>query len=186
MKKLLPIAIAAAAFSAPTMAANAYFGGGLQFGFYEEDFDGDNLDYSVMNFGLKAGSRINEYFSAEVAIALGATDDSQTVDFYGYPVNTEMKLDHSISLFLKPGIPVNDSARFYGIVGFTKAEMEVTVSFDGISDTVTADEDGMSYGIGFEVMGESQPVGVQIEYVKMLSDDDFDYDVLGITLTKMF
>ena len=193
MKKLLIAAslIAAAPFSmaAPASSNNGYLGVGLQLGNYTEELDYGEAEVDVKNVTLKAGVYVNPYLGFEAAFATGITDGSTDIVFidgsYYYDMEVSLKLKNSVSIFVKPTIPFNDKFSMYGLIGVTQATMEVSASVGGYTASDDEQESGVSFGIGTQI-NLNQGFAVSAEFISMLDQDDFTYNVANIGFMKTF
>jgi len=179
MKKHLATAIAAASFALVSSSAFAnsagtgYVGGLLSHYSYDESGVSETLNPTGIT--VRGGYFLVDNFALEARLGTGLSDDSVN----GLPVDLE--LDQLFGVYAVGHLPVNNAFSFYGILGFSYAE--ATVSAPGVS--VTADDDGFSFGAGVQVNFTPQVSG-QLEYVSYLNKSDYDLNAASIGLSYNF
>lgn len=162
-----------------SLAGESYFGGGLAAVKYAEDGIDDEASMKAL-YG-RFGSYLNEYFSAEMRFGLGVDEGTVTERVLGMSVDVDVELNHFIGAYIRGGVPVTSGFTPYVIVGFTRAEVEASLS--GFS--ATADESDTSYGLGADIdVGES--VKLNIEYMNYIDKDGGELDGVSIGLLKTF
>ena len=124
------------------------------------------------------GAYINENFSVEGRLGIGAGDD--TVDI-GAPFDVSVELDTLYGVYGVGHMPINASSSVYGVFGFTQAE--ATASGGGLSDTV--DDSGMSYGVGADI-GISDTIALNLEFMQYMNKSDFDLTGISAGVTFSF
>ncbi len=121
---------------------------------------------------LKYGMSLSDMFGAELRFGFGINDD--TIE------GVDIEIDHYWGIYLKPKYEA-DGFQIYGLLGYASAEL--TASYGG--DSVSADEDGLSYGLGFEwFFGNS--MSANVEYMEIINDSDFDSPSFNIGLNYYF
>ncbi len=96
--------------------------------------------------------------------------------------NTEFSVSKFYSLYYRVEL-ANDVAKSFLLLGYTDIEVEAT---DLETDlTQTAEDSGLSYGagIGFVV---NERVNLNFEYVKLISNDENEFDSAGVNLDFRF
>ncbi len=151
------------------ISGNSYFGvfvSGLR---YEEDA----FDAHEVGAGLRLGYEFNNYFAVEGHVTAGLTND----EVFGV---MDIGVDYLASAYLRGNIFLWDpQARLYGLIGVTHGK--ITAEAFGISDSLTDTE--MSYGLGFELYGNSRNA-INLEFIRYMDgeDDGVDYDVDAFNL----
>lgn len=179
MKKHLATAIVAASFAFVSSSAFAnsagtgYVGGLFSHYTYEESGVSEKLNPTGIT--VRGGYFFTDNFAVETRLGTGLSDDSVS----GLPVDLE--LDQLFGVYAVGHLPVNNAFSFYGLLGFSYAE--ATVSAPGFS--VSADDDGFSYGVGVQVNFTPQVSG-QLEYVSYLDKSDYDLNAASIGLSYNF
>ena len=118
---------------------------------------------AALNF--KLGKEFSKHFAAEAMLGVGLSDDKvEDSDF-------DFELDTLFGVAAVGLLPLNESAKLYGKVGFAK------IDYDD-SDGDSSDASGLLYGVGASVDLSSE-FGVNIEYLQYPDGeyDDFDVDV---------
>ena len=166
-----------ATFSTHTYAEQnqGYYGIGYHMGSYEEN-GVPEADIGAIAF--RAGGYLNQVIALEARLALGITDDTVRNNINN-PVDID--LDTALSVFVKADVPVTPFVNAYGLLGFTRAEIEASTG--GL--TTSESETGLSYGLGME--GEiSRHTSLSIEYVLLLDEDAFEYTAINVGITARF
>lgn len=130
------------------------FGGSLV---THEDSAGDVKPINVL---ARLGYDFNENFAlvGEANFTL-VSDDFAGVDF---DVNI-------FSAFGQVSLPVSDTAKVYGLLGFSNVELEGDVG--GL--VLTVDDDDTSYGFGVE-FGTTEVGAITIDWIQYYDDDGVD------------
>lgn len=152
----------------------SYFGVGYHLGSYDETgFPKANLN----GLKIKGGKYISDTVAVEGHYTLGMGSD--TVTYLGVDVDIELK--YAISAFLKADLPLSETAKIYGLLGFTKAELEASA----LGTTITEDDSGLSYGFGVDV-NITEDILIGGEYIIYLDESNYDYTAFNIGITKLF
>ena len=93
---------------------------------------------------LTFGKNIANNLALEFTVGSGV--NSSTVNFNGVPVNTKIGLFYAV--YLRPSIPLGDSAEFFARVGYLRGK--TTVSIPGILTSESVDS-SFSYGAGLAI-----------------------------------
>ena len=153
-----------AAFAAYSSLANAgaYVGAGASVINY--DVSGvDDTNVGVVNVVL--GSNITE----NVAVELRA---GNTFD---------VGIDKYLGVYTKLGAQLNNGFYPYAIIGYTRAEVEI--SFGGYD---FSDSDGdLSYGLGMRI-GAAADTNFSIEYIRYFEKGDGELSGLALSITTPF
>ena len=95
---------------------------------------------------------------------------------------TEFSIPMFYSLYYRAEIS-NDVAKSFVLLGYTDIEVEAALS--GSAETVTANDSGLSWGagIGFVV---NERVNLNFEYINLISNDDNEFESVGVSLDFRF
>lgn len=97
-------------------------------------------------------------------------------------LGTEFTIPQFVSLYYRAEL-ANDVAKSFLLLGFTDLEVERTDIETGFTDK--ASDSGLSYGAGIGFVVNSK-VNLNFEYIRLISNDDNEFDSLGITLDYRF
>jgi opacity protein-like surface antigen len=113
-----------------------YAGLGVSAGQVESHYYGKD---TVVGVTGKVGYNLSKYLAVEFRGTKGLKDGSQ------------LGLDYSYGLYLKPQYPVNADLSVYGLLGYaqTKISFDNEVAFNGISNNYTTQND-FSFGVGLD------------------------------------
>jgi len=121
---------------------------------------------------LRLGRFVTENISVEGRLGFGLQDDEIDVG----PFDVEIEVDKLYGIYGLFHTSGSDDTNVYGVLGFTKGELEATalgVTFEG-------DDSGLSYGIGANYRG------FNIEYMSYLDEDDYDVTAISLGYRRMF
>jgi len=166
--------IASMGISSVALANDMYFGGGFAATKYSET--GIDEDASLNVLLGKLGTKFNDNFAAEVRVGFGLGDD--TVDVFGYDVT--IKLKNFYGVYLKAGVPVNETFYPYAVLGYTRGELEASV----MGFTVSESESYTSFGLGADFNFEGFTLNV--EYLNYLDKDEAEISGVSIGFSKSF
>lgn len=175
-----------AALSTYTYAeqGQGYYGIGYHMGSYEETGVPETNPGAI---GFRVGSYLNQVIAIEARLALGIVDDTVRVNAQdlglgvNLDVDVDVELDTALSLFIKADVPVTPFVNAYGLLGFTRGEIEASAG----GFTASEDDTGLSYGLGIE--GEvSRRTSLSAEYVLYLDEDAFEYTGINFGITTRF
>jgi opacity protein-like surface antigen len=146
---------------------------GANYTFVEVDGDGGS-DADLGTLSGKVGGHITPYFGLEARAGFGVVDDD-----LGSGVDLEAGnfFGGYATLNVVNGSPFTP----YGIVGFTRYELEV----NGPLGSADEDESGLSYGIGVN-MAINESLSGNLEFMRYLDEDDVTIDGIGLGLTLNF
>ena len=136
------------------------------------------VEFDLAALVFNGGYQFNDYVAVEVRAGTGITDD----DFTGIGGSVDLELDYLYGVYTKIGVPTGTNVYPYVVLGYTKAELEVSSSI-GLSAS-DSDSD-TSYGIGarFQV---NDNVGVVVEYMNWYDDDDVEITGFNIGASYKF
>ena len=163
-KKLLTTAIATAALSCFSIAAQAweptfYAGGNL--GTFQHKQNDYNHHFTVLSVEGVGGINLIPYLAVEARIGAGYNEDRQQ-DGSGY----DLRENYYGSFYLKPQVR-NEHGSVYLLFGATSAE--ISSNWARLEDSDT----GYSFGAGLSVT-ISEKIDVTAEWKKQISTDLFD------------
>lgn len=139
---------------------------------------------AALGLELRAGYGSNEdkdnsstYF-ADIA----AADDTDTV------TAIERELSNYAAIYYRPEL-ISDEARLYGLLGYARLDTEVTLLGDVATDQRLASQSeshsGLSYGMGIGFFIQKR-FGINFEYRRLLSKDDYRFKTAGINFDYRF
>ena len=118
---------------------------------------------------LVAGVKLDDYLAIELHGATGGSDN----------VGAEkVELDYLIGGFLKGIVPMGNSARLYGLLGYS----EVKLSLDSVG---SGREDDVSFGAGVE-FDVADNLAISGDIIRYLSPSEFDFDTASVGLRYRF
>lgn len=174
---ILSIPSTVAAQSSDDFDSKGYFGIGALSWTYDED---NAPEASGTGVQFRLGGEAAEHLDIEARFATGGSDTVTVNTAFG-PADVDVELDQALSLFLKPHTG-GQQVRGYALLGFTTGEL--TASAGNFSQS--ADDSGLSYGLGGEVRLGEGPVWLNVEYVNYLSEDDYTVDGVSAGLRFTF
>ncbi len=142
--------------------------GGLQYAqvTYDED-DFDELEPTALVGRI--GSFVTDNVSIEGRIGTGLEEDDIDLFIPGFGrVEAEVEVESLYGFYLAVHSDPSRQASVYGILGVSRAELEVSALGVSVDD----DDSGLSYGIGLN-FGY-----FNVEYMSYLDDDDYDATAL--------
>lgn len=163
-------------FLAPSIASANDKGtsyAGVQYatiGYDESGFDEFNPTGLVGRFG----HFVADNFAVEGRIGFGLAEDSQTIS----GIDVSLEVDNLFGVYGVGYLPFNDKVSGYALLGFTTASMTAKAT-DGInSASASADDDGLSFGIGgqFDVTDKAS---LNIEYTQYLDGSNYKADAFS-------
>lgn len=177
MKKVLALFVSVIVSASATAADNqSYFGGAYHSGVYEEQYLSDANPASLK---LKYGQYLSPNLAIEGHLLFGISDDSINVN----GIDVDIELSQALSIFLKGDINLTATTNLYGLIGFSRGELEASVPEFDVS--VTEKDSDLSYGVGIE--SEISPnLLISAEYISYLSEDTYDYSGFNFGISKKF
>jgi len=119
------------------LAGDRYAGGQYAFTTYHNDTGTTDADMGVLMFRL--GMEITPRFSVEGRLGFGVVDDTTG--------NTTLDVNSIMGIYAMGRLPVSSKLDVYGMLGFTRIDLKLTVSGLG---SANADDNDISYGVGAE------------------------------------
>ena len=151
-----------------------YFG--FQYAMVDVDVDDFDEDFEPSAAVFRIGQYMTPDISIEGRFGIGLQDDSVDVEVFFTDVEIEVDIKHIMGVYavLHGG---TDDARFYGLVGLTRAKSEASVeNFDDEDET----ESGLSFGFGMNISN------FNIEYMRYLNEDEFDAIAISLGYVSSF
>ena len=177
MKKiLLLISIVFVLIPAASAGGSTY--GGIVYSVLEDDA---NIEISAV--GGRVGAFLNENFSVEGRVQIGVGDDegydSQSAIAYSVEANTLIGIYSRIGFYISPYVYP------YGIIGYS--QLDYTVESRGGASSISVDdkESSASFGFGVDV-SVSKTTLLNIEYLRLIDESEFEVDALSIGATFRF
>lgn len=172
------------------------FAGGYAGGLINQfKYDEDGLDsFEPLGVTFRIGGFFNEYVSAEFRYGVGVENDEQSywVDLPGlfpYEVEVDLEVEQTMGAYFRFGGPATSWFYPYAIVGFTKADLKAEgsggVLAPQFSVSLEESESSVSYGIGTDFY-VSNKVGLNLEYLKAVDEDNFELDVISFGVLGKF
>ena len=173
MKKIgfvitLFVAFSASVFATP--ANTTYFGVDYLLASYDET-GFPTAEPSALR--LKFGQYFADNVAAEVQLSMGVSDDTV--------VGIALEIDNIISILARGELPISDSANFYGMIGFSSAEL--TASVPGFA--LSGSDSGLSYGVGFD-FSIAKDTFINLDYMSYLDESAYDLTGISIGIKKNF
>lgn len=157
----------------PMTQADIYLGGNYLYVDYSE---GD-IDVDLGALYLRGGYQFNEWAAVEVRAGTGISDDS--VNYYGWKFDVELK--EMYGAYFVAGIPNGSMFYPYAVVGYTRAEMDVSAY--GFSES--ASESDFSYGIGTDIRF-TENFAANLEFVRYMDKGGVEVDGLSAGIKYTF
>lgn len=165
MKKSLMLLLPLAVFSFPALAAEGDTYAVVQYALVTYDEDGvDEVEPTALVF--KYGQFVNENVAIEGRFGIGLQEDDVSV--FGLDVDVEVE-----SIIGVYGVFHSSSSSdnvFYGVVGYTRGELEVSI--DGSSDSDSETDFSLGFGANFGAFN--------VEYMLYLDESDFDATAISL------
>lgn len=136
------------------------------------DFDGVDSDFNSLGLRLVAGMKLDDYLAVELHGATGGSDSNYGLD---------IELDYLVGGFLKGIVPLGESARLFGLLGYS--EVKITASGYGLSES--GRDDDISFGAGAE-FDVSDNLAISADITRYLSKSDYDLDAYSVGLRYRF
>lgn len=172
------VAIATLSTLSATAAADMYkTGGGSLFAGGNYTFvnvDGDGFDEDLGTLSAKVGGYITPIFGLEARAGFGVADED--VGF-----NTDLSVNSFFGGYATINAVNSSPLTPYGIVGFTRYELEL----DGPGLSAKEDETDFSFGAGVN-MAITEELSGNLEYMRYVDKDDVTVDGIGLGLTFNF
>ncbi|MDN7132702.1 porin family protein [Halomonas sp. MC140] len=160
--------------SAGYTAGTTYFGAQVAQVSYDADYI-DSAEPPV--FIAKVGHFVLDYVALEGRLGTSLNDDTITV----FDTDVDIEVDHIAGLYAVGHLPLGSVASFYGVLGYTSAEL--TASIQDFSER--SSDSGISYGGGIQGMFTPNVSGT-VEYMSYLDKSDYDATAIGLGINYHF
>ncbi len=157
-----------------------YAGSGA--GLYYIDLDGIDFDESAATLRVFGGWKMNDYVSFEAGYT-NLFESSASAGVPGLTVDADID-GSSLDLTVRPTWPLNDKFELFGVAGWSRFDIETSVSGLGITVSDSETETELIYGVGgmfhltdnWSLRGEWVTVDVS----------DADFSMLSVSATYKF
>ncbi len=176
-RKILATAILALASNGAF--AQAYVG--INHAWAKESADELNFDVDHRMVILKGGYQFNDWLSAEARYGQSSTSEDLQLyyPYWGY-LPTKYTLEQYYGGYVTATIPTGNAFKPYFVVGYSKAEAELSTRYGSISDSAS----DISYGAGLNFdLNERYAVNFE---VMRFSDSDGEIDGVSFGLKARF
>ncbi|PXX94772.1 porin family protein [Halomonas sp. LBP4] len=150
-------ACASTALAQQPMSMQPYIGGDAMFWELDRDRGPDRDSVGVR---LRGGAQFNDYFAAEGHLGTGGSDGG-------------IELDYLVGAYAKGILPLGDTLRLYGLLGYTEVDFDVDREGD------------FSYGAGGE-FDVAPNLAIGADYMRYLDKSNHNFDAASIGLTYRF
>lgn len=175
IRTLLAICLVLPAFISSAHADDYYAGGTfLDVDYSETGFE----DASLNALGGRIGRHFNENFSGEIRAGFGVGDNSVSV----ISTDVDLEINHFFGAYVRGGFQLGPSAYPYAILGYTRGEVEASISGFG---SETESESDVSFGVGVDLQ-ITENVYLNIEYMNYLDKDDAEVDGFLVGFSRRF
>jgi opacity protein-like surface antigen len=168
--------LAALALSASPLALAAtgdnYAGGQYAITTYHNDTGTEDADMGVLMFRL--GKEINPNLSVEGRLGIGIADDTAGI--------TTLETDSILGIYAIGRLPVSKDFDVYGVLGYTRIELTLTISGLG---SVSSDDTDISYGLGGEFRVDDK-WSVNLEYMNYYDEGIEEVTALSLGANYRF
>jgi len=162
-------------------AGENYFG--LQYGIGNYDEDGISETYEPTLLIGRFGRFLTPNFAIEGRLGIGLDDDTHNLPELGNRDAT-LELDSMFGLYGTAHFNITESSSIYGVLGVSRIEGTASLpDFPGMEST--EDSSSVSYGVGADI-GIGSRWALNIEYIRYLDKDDFDFDVGSVGASFSF
>lgn len=162
MKKSIAVFVVSLIVGASAYAQNAYVDVAYQ------TFDSSwNTDPAALR--VTGGYVFHPNFAVEGMLGTSAKKGSDNT----YGVNTKLKIDSMVGLYVRPMYAMSDSVEFYGRLGYTR--LKLTASAPGYVSASDSDSD-FSYGIGV-AYSMNRSTRIFADYTKISDADTLAFGV---------
>lgn len=129
---------------------------------------------------LRGGYDFETYLGAEAEIVWGLGSENVNVTADGVTVPVELSVERAFGAFGKVQFPIAEGIGIHGRLGVVSAEAEATVRVAGVQATVSASDDALAYGVGFEI-GVADGFGVRFDWTQYDFDEGWDgFALVGV------
>ncbi|TDY02431.1 porin family protein [Thiohalophilus thiocyanatoxydans] len=160
--------------------ADTYIGIGHHWGDYKNE---NEVKSDPTGLKLTIGKYLLPVIAIEAHFLKGIGSDAIKVS--GLDNGSQMELDRAESLFLRGDLPLAERVNLYGLAGYSTGRLDAA----GGGYDVTDKADGVSYGVGLEIVGQNNSY-ISAEYIQYLDESDngvdFEYKGVNVNLGMRF
>ncbi len=142
--------------------------------------DYKSLDYESHGFEATLGVvslnyeySINEFFSTELSIGLGAKDVTIETELS----DVEIEIEHMWGANLKAALPVGSSFSVYAKLGYGEVKGKATAKSNGVNNTDTVSDPMFGVGASYSINDKSS---VYLDYSSYIDDSQIEISGLSI------
>ena len=158
-----------------------YFG--LQYGYGNYDEDGISETYEPTMLIGRFGRFITPVFAIEGRLGTGLDDDTHNLPGFG-DRDATLEIDSMFGIYGAAHLNMTESSSIYGVLGVSKVEGTASLpDFPGLEST--ENNSSVSYGVGADI-GIGDRWALNVEYIRYLDKDDFDFDVGSVGASFKF
>jgi len=179
MKKLIALAVAAAACSTTAMAqstGNLYGEAAYAMVTAKDTSAKDNVGSFKPTLGrFTLGTVITENVAVEGFVTQGMSSDSKVIT----GANVEVKAKTGYGIAVRPFVNLSNEVELFGRIGSIRNEVEATASARGFSQTSSTKTTNTLYGVGVAYKIDKSMTAV-IDYTKLSNKDDLSTSMVAI------
>ena len=157
-----------------------YFG--LQYGYGNYDEDGISETYEPTMLIGRFGRFITPVFAIEGRLGTGLDDDTHNLPGFG-DRDATLEIDSMFGIYGTAHLDIAKSSSIYGVLGVSR--IEGTASLPVLELESTEKNSSVSYGVGADI-GIGDRWALNVEYIRYLDKDDFDFDVGSVGASFKF
>jgi len=167
-----------------------YASAGVQvFNFNHDDFSARNTSAILLKVGRDIRGDFDIDWEGGLAIEAHLSIGADVIDDNGEELEnnatiskSEVDIGTSYSLFAKAGLPILDNFDIYGLVGITKADVDLKI---GSRSDKNFDDTGLGYGFGIN-LDLMEKLGLAIEVINHDVSDDYTLASANATINYKF
>jgi len=167
-----------------------YASAGVQvFNFNHDNFSARNTTAILLKFGRDIGDDLDIDWDGDIAIEAHLNVGADFIDDNGEEIvanttiaKSEVDIGTSFSLFAKGDLPISEDFDIYGLVGVTKADVDLKV---GNNPDQNFDDTGLAYGVGVN-LDLSDGCGLAIEAINHDVNDNYRLVSANATINFSF
>lgn len=158
-----------------------YFG--LQYGYGNYDEDGISETYEPTMLIGRFGRFLTANFAIEGRLGTGLDDDTHNLPEFGNRDAT-LEIDSMFGIYATAHLNIAKASSIYGVLGVSRIEGTASLpEFPGLESTEK--NSSASYGVGADI-GIGDRWALNVEYIRYLDKDDFDFDVGSVGASFKF
>ena len=131
----------------------------------------------------RLGRYLTPIFAIEGRLGTGLADDTHNLSAFGNRDAT-LEIDSMLGIYGTAHLDIAKSSSIYGVLGVSRIEGTASLpEFPGLESTEK--NSSVSYGIGADI-GIGDRWALNVEYIRYLDKDDFDFDVGSVGASFKF